>query len=255
MTYTNTKRNYNLTISRLSAKDLVLHPLLSKPIVIPDHVDLRLKPQMPPIYDQGQLGSCSANALCAAFEFDSPNYMGSRLFLYYNERKLENDIADDAGALLSDGVKCLSKYGVCPETEWPYDITKFAVAPPAECYTDARAHHVVAAHNIPNDLASMKKCLAAGFPIVVGVQIYESFESDAVAATGEVSMPLPGEKCLGGHAVCIVGYKDATSQWIMRNSWGLGWGADASGYFYLPYAYLLDPSSASDMWTITSVKK
>ena len=208
---------------------------------------------MPPVYDQGQLGSCTANALCAAFEFDAPNYMGSRLFLYYNERKLENDIADDAGAQLSDGIKCLTKYGVCPETEWPYDISKFAVAPPPQCYKHALSHRVINAHNIPNDMSAMKKCLAAGFPFVVGISIFESFESDAVAATGQVAMPHPGEKSLGGHAVLVSGFDDATQKWLVRNSWSSSWGDN--GYFYLPYAYLLDPAFASDLWTITSVQK
>ena len=78
---------------------------------------------MPPVYDQGQLGSCTANALVGAFEYDAPAFMGSRLFLYYNERRLEQTIPDDNGARLSDGIACLEKYGLCPESEYPYDTT------------------------------------------------------------------------------------------------------------------------------------
>jgi C1A family cysteine protease len=63
---------------------------------LPSQVDLR--PQCPPIYDQGQLGSCTANAIGAAHEFSqmkqglpAPAPFGpSRLFIYYNERAIEH---------------------------------------------------------------------------------------------------------------------------------------------------------------------
>jgi C1A family cysteine protease len=90
-------------------------------------------------------------------------------------------------------------------------------------------------------------------PIVVGIQVYESFESLEVAKTGQVPMPssIPhkNDKCLGGHAVCIVGYDDAHASFIMRNSWGASWGD--KGYFYLPYAYILDQTLTSDLWVLT----
>ena len=206
---------------------------------------------MPPVYDQGQLGSCTANALCAAVQYAVPAVYGSRLFVYYNERKLENDIPDDAGATLTDGVLCLERYGVCMDSDWPYDVSKFATAPPAACYAAAAKHRVAMAYRVPPDAAAMKRVLASGFPFVTGIAVYASFESAAVACTGVVSMPSvsTGETCLGGHAVLCVGYDDARGRWIMRNSWGSRWGD--RGYFYLPYAYLLTPSLASDMWAIT----
>jgi C1A family cysteine protease len=216
----------------------------------PASVDLRAK--MPPVFDQGQLGSCSAQALCAAYQYDVPKVAGSRLFLYYNERKLEGDIPDDNGAFIHDGIACLQKYGVCPESEWPYNIAKFAMAPPAKCYTDALPHKAVAAHNVQNTMAAMKNCLLGGFPFVVGISVYDSFESDQVAMTGIVPMPAADEDCLGGHAVVCVGFNDANQTWLMRNSWGTGWGQ--KGHFTLPYAYLLDSNMCSDLWVITAAK-
>jgi C1A family cysteine protease len=206
------------------------------------------------VYDQGQLSSCTANALCAAVQFDDPTVQGSRLFLYYNERMLEHDIPDDAGAQIYDGVKCLVNYGVCQETEWPYDISKFAVAPPPQCYTDALSHRAISAFNVQQNINAMKTCLVNGFPFVVGIAIYESFETAAVAATGQVPMPKPNEKCLGGHCVYCCGFRDDTQQWILANSWGSLWGG-CNGYFYLDYAYLLSPALTSDLWTITAVSK
>ena len=85
--------------------------------------------------------------------------------------------------------------------------------------------------------------------MVVGIQVYESFESDAVAENGIVSMPTPKENCLGGHAVCIVGYDDTKQWFILRNSWGSQWGD--GGYFYLPYEYITSPFLASDLWILT----
>jgi C1A family cysteine protease len=228
---------------------------ISKPslhLPLPKLVDLRNKFQS--VYDQGTLGSCTANALCGLMGYDDPSLFGSRLFVYYNERKLENDISDDNGASLSDGIKTLQKYGVCSETEWPYDITKFTVTPSSQCYTDALKHKALQVKNIHNDVTSMKNALAQGYPFVVGIVVYPSFETETVAQTGIVPMPDPTlEESIGGHAVVCVGYDDYKKCWIMRNSWGTGWG-DA-GYFYLPYLYLLDSSLASDLWNIISVEK
>jgi C1A family cysteine protease len=88
---------------------------------------------------------------------------------------------------------------------------------------------------------------------VFGFTVYESFEGDAVAKTGEVSMPGPSEKVLGGHAVVAVGYDDSTQRFIVRNSWGPGWGM--GGYFTIPYAYLTDSNLADDFWTVRLVAK
>ena len=97
----------------------------------PTLVDLR--PQCPPVYDQGQIGSCTANAIAAALEFDMMRqqqeaFTPSRLFIYYNERLMEGTVASDAGANIRDGIKSVASVGDCPETLWPYDDTP-ALAP------------------------------------------------------------------------------------------------------------------------------
>jgi C1A family cysteine protease len=94
----------------------------------------------------------------------------------------------------------------------------------------------------------MRSCLAEGFPFVFGFTVYASFESAKVANTGVVPMPVLAEKVLGGHAVLAVGYNDKQKRFLVRNSWGTGWGM--SGYFTIPYAYLTDSNLADDMWTI-----
>jgi hypothetical protein len=250
MSVTPPKHVFNVKVARIPRCNLKLKalPLIRAPL--PAVVDLR--PQLPTVFNQGNLGSCTANALVAAVAYDVPDLIGSRLFLYYNERQLENTIPDDSGALISDGVLSLEKYGLCPETQYPYIIEKFALKPPQECYVEARKHYVMTANNISNDLSSMKNSLASGFPFVVGILVYTTFESDSVAKSGLVPLPQPNEECLGGHAVLICGYDDNKQLWIARNSWGSDWGD--KGYFYLPYAYLTNPELSSDLWNITAFK-
>ena len=225
-------------------------PVMAK---LPAKVDLR--PHCPPIYDQGQLGSCTGNAIAAAVQFDrkkagqTPDFAPSRLFIYYNERVMENTVATDSGAMIRDGIKCVAKLGACPETPlWPYDIAKFAKKPPAKAFTEARKHLGASYSRLLNTLSQLKGCLASGYPFVFGFSVYESFESPEVAKTGIMPMPQSTEKQLGGHAVLAVGYDDTQQRFIIRNSWGTGWGM--KGYFTMPYAYLTDSNLADDIWTI-----
>ena len=230
-------------------------PLLA-PAVLPRSVDLR--PHCPPVYDQGRLGSCTANGIGAALQFErmkqqlSPNFIPSRLFIYYNERVMEHTVDSDSGAQIRDGIKSVVKQGVCPEAEWPYVPAKFTRRPPRTAYTDALAHQVTSYRRVQQTLTAMKQCLALGFPFVFGFSVYESFESPNVAHTGQVPMPGKDEQLLGGHAVMAVGYDDGTERFIVRNSWGPAWGA--AGYCFMPYAYLTDSDLASDLWTIRLVE-
>jgi C1A family cysteine protease len=215
---------------------------------LPSVVDLR--PGMPPVYDQGQLGSCTANALVGIFQYDDPKFYGSRLFLYYNERVIEHDVGIDAGAQLSDGILSLEKNGVCSETTWPYDTAKFTEKPPVAAYSEALKHKALVVQHIPPLESTVKQVLAKGKPFVVGIQVYSEFESAEVAKTGIVPMPSPTSELLGGHAVVVCGYDHAKQHFICRNSWSESWGD--KGYFYLPYPYILNLQLglSSDMWAI-----
>jgi C1A family cysteine protease len=255
------KRAYNLSISRIP-KEKVDRLIITAPHDQYKNVmrssknkakkvDLRKK--FPPPFQQGELGSCTANAICGVITYDNPKFFGSRLFLYYNERLLENTTQEDAGAMLSDGIDTLKKHGICDEKDWKYDVSKFAVKPPEKCYQDALSHQALCVKNIENNITEMKNALGQGYPFVVGITIFESFEGDEVARTGMVSMPRTDEECYGGHAVVCVGYDDDKKLWIMRNSWGTGWGD--KGYFYLPYDYLLSDDLATDLWCITKMEK
>jgi len=228
---------------------------------LPRKIDLTRK--CPEIYDQGAIGSCTANAISGAIEFDQMKqqlpevFTPSRLFIYYNERAMENTINEDSGAMIRDGIKSVAKEGACPETMWPYDPTPFppnphlTKKPSRRCYQEALRHTAVEYQRLPRNISQMKGCLASGYPFVFGFTVYESFESDEVADTGKVPMPSLSEHVLGGHAVLAVGYGDKEGRFQMRNSWGTDWGSN--GYFTMPYAYLLDDNLSDDFWKITLV--
>ena len=222
---------------------------------LPAKADLRA--QCPPIYDQSQLGSCTANAIAGAIEFDRlkqnlADFTPSRLFIYYNERVIEHSVDSDSGAQIRDGIKSINKQGDCPETEWPYVTAKFKTRPPKKCYADALKYKVDSYQRVTQSMSQLKGCLASGWPFVFGFSVYESFERATVAKTGHASLPKSGEAVIGGHAVVGVGYDDTKQWFVVRNSWGGKWGM--AGCFTLPYAYLTDENLASDFWTIRVVQ-
>ena len=200
--------------------------------------------------------NCTANALNAAYQFEEmkqgkENFMPSRLFVYYNERAIEGTIDEDAGAAIRDGIKTLVKDGVCPESMWVYNESKFAVKPTQDCYDAALNNQVLKYLSVSNTVQSVKECLAEGYPVVFGFNVYESFMSREVSETGMAQMPSRNEQQNGGHAIMAVGYDDSKEALIIRNSWGSSWGLN--GYFYMPYGYITNGLSA-DFWIIRLVE-
>jgi C1A family cysteine protease len=226
-----------------------------KPVKSPASTDLTSK--CPPVYDQGELGSCTANAWCALYWFIEllqklPGYDPSRLAFYYDERVKEGSVNQDSGAQLRTGAKVAAQIGCGHDSLDPYVVKNFRKKPTSAYYTDAKKHQALAYYRVNQTLDEMRACLAAGFPFVLGFSVYESFETDAVAKTGVVPMPKPTESLLGGHAVLAVGYDDKSKRFIVRNSWGTAWGM--KGYFTMPYDYLVDDDLSADFWTIRLVE-
>lgn len=236
-----------------SDKDIKLS--FSQPVPLPLAVDLRI--MCPAVYDQLQIGSCTGNAIAAAYEYDLifqglPLWRPSRLFIYYNERVIEGTTSVDAGASIKDGLASLNKVGVCTENTWIYDEDLVTVKPSVMAYDEAATRKIFNYKNIPDgDFYLMKQTLANKKPFVFGFTVYDSFESDEVARTGIMPASYNSGKVLGGHAVMCVGYDDAKGWVIVRNSWGSGWGDN--GYFYMPYSYIQNSNLCSDIWVINHI--
>jgi C1A family cysteine protease len=235
-------------------RDLKLIHSAEKVAARPKSADLTM--HMPPVYDQGQVGSCTANASGAAFEYDAmvqgiPFWTPSRLFIYWNARNLEGTTSQDAGAQIRDVVAGLVKWGTPEETEWPYDQTKWMDEPPAQCYTDAAKNRVLRYLAVNQTVDDICTTVAGGKPVIFGFSVYSYFESEQMAQTGILKMPTTSDSLLGGHATLVVGYDDDDQQMIVRNSWGPNWGQ--KGYFRMPYPYIEDPNLADDFWVLETV--
>jgi C1A family cysteine protease len=229
-------------------------------IVLPRLVDIR--PNCPPVYDQGKLGSCTANAgcTCRAMLLQDQQVSLSRMFLYYMGRAIEGTAGKDEGASLRDTCKSIHKAGVCEEKYMPYNPEKYMFPPSRAAILNAKNYRI-SAYKALSSLDEIKQNIAfRQQPVLLGMDVYESFESDAVAKTGIMPMPRKSEKKLGGHAVLVVGYKDMTIHrgmcgryrlkpgcLIVRNSWGDQWGD--KGYFYMPFDYVT-PDYTYDYWII-----
>lgn len=216
---------------------------------------------MPPVYDQGQLGSCTANAIAGAFEFDlikegHKDFIPSRLFIYYNERFIEHSVTTDSGASLRDGMKTINTDGVCDELIWPYNIHKFTIKPSEEAYNDASKNKSIEYYSIEPVVAEVKQAIADGFPVIFGFSVPQSFESMEMAQTGIMNMPHLLEPNIGGHAVLACGYDDNMEHnglkgfILVRNSWGTTWGQ--KGYFWMPYAFF-NNKHCDDCWVLKRV--
>jgi C1A family cysteine protease len=249
-----TKRKYSWIPDLPDHRDL--HYSVAPPVQgLPPLVDLR--PGCPAVYDQGSLGSCTGNAIAADCEFDmikqgQKAFTPSRLGIYYLERRLEGTINQDAGAMIRDGIKVVAKYGVWSEKLQPYIITNFKKAPTKVMLQEGIKHQALTYERLDGSLNQIKTRLATGFPFAFGFTVYPEFESQEVAKSGIVPLPVGSEAPLGGHAVLCVGYDDTKQCVIVRNSWGSNWGLN--GYFYMPYSYITNSNLATDMWAITRME-
>jgi C1A family cysteine protease len=180
-------------------------------------------------------------------------YQPSRLFLYYFTRFLEDTVEEDSGANLKDLMKTVMVFGCPSEEDLPYDITKFTEKPPLEIVKKAREHlDNFDYFSVKQDLNVMKQVLADGFPIIIGIVLFESFFYDETMKTGIVPIPKVTESISGGHAILIVKYDDDTNCFTIQNSWGSDVGQ--SGYFDIPYEYILNENLGQDYWHLRKFK-
>lgn len=233
---------------------------------VPAKVDLWDDNIVPPIWNQLQLGSCTAHGSLRAWLIEAAKQgvsapMLSRLMQYYDSRAVEGTTSTDAGAQVRDSIKVLALNGCAPETDWPYDISKFAEKPPAQAYTDAQKYMSVKyqAVTLGGPGAPMRTALSRKLAIVFGFVVTDQFEDGSWdPATQVLPLPRAGDGVLGGHCVAITGYdyslKDfPVPYFICDNSWDKTWGWN--GRFRMASSWFTPARGlASDFWVIQNVK-
>ena len=261
-------------LTAMANKDKSSRYLLStKKEALPERLHLGDTGLMPPIEDQRQIGSCTANAMIGLMEYLIRAAGGrpldlSRLFLYKMTRRLLG-WTGDTGAYIRTTIKAMRLFGVPPESDWPYELERLDREPDSYHYAYAQNFRALTYARLDGygdipagftsrgeaTLDALKRTLADGHPVAFGFPVYSSI-SDMGA---DFVIPLPKSKqsdtVIGGHAVLAVGYDDAVKvvgqndpgAVIVRNSWGIEWGDQ--GYGYLPYWYVTQ-ELAVDWWTI-----
>jgi C1A family cysteine protease len=231
---------------------------------IPSSPQHDLRQYVTGIYAQGDLRSCTANAVCAAYRMDlkkesmtggsgvDPVFDPSRLFLYYNTRRIEGHVLKDSGASIRDTVKSINAVGVCKEVTWPYLETLFNQKPPPTAYKEANGNIVYIYEQLDLDVNQFRACLKDNCPFVFGFNVFESF-GDTRSNGGRMPLPETNEAKVGEHAVVAVGYDDRSRHFTILNSGGEDWGD--KGYFYMPYEFISNPKWCHDFWKITFVKQ
>lgn len=224
---------------------------------VPDRVDLR--PYCTKVEDQGQIGSCTANAAVGALEFHYKRRDGvspdlSRMFVYFNARRLRGQVFMDTGAQIREAMASLLAFGACREELWPYDPMLFALEPPPQAYAEAATHEAVQYARV-DGVPGTIQALAQGLPVVFGTAIPRRCYDEA-ASTGllpEATRDELDHPRQGGHSMLIVGYDNASRTFLARNSWGEGWGD--RGYCRVPYRLMEACSPPEEFWVVAALEQ
>ena len=217
-----------------------------------------------PMVSQKDAGACVGHgtercARFARFKNGLLDWPGSRLYTYYNARRLEGETAVDNGAQIRDGIKGIVKWGISHEILWPYDTAKVTLEPTARAYKDGELNQAIRYQRVPQTPDSIRGVLTAGWPIIFGQTLYESFESDAVTRTGIVPVPASNESVVGRHCMVLWGHQTSTELYKVANSW---WDEDDNadpmwgdrGFCFMPFELIHNPDITCDLWAITGVE-
>lgn len=209
-----------------------------------------------PVFDQGNRGTCVANAVCALLDYRM-DFENSRQLLYHQckhvdgMKHLEGTTIEAPFTVMTK--QSLVDIGNVQESIWRYNPhigrTVHQGPPPEKAYHTQRIFSDIPAVFIGQidkvqDIKILLNLNVNGktCPVVIGVPLYESFFGLSTHETGWVTLPIPGEAIVGYHAMIVVGYDDDRQLFLVRNSWGPHW-ADQNdrgykGHAWIPYDYI-----------------
>lgn len=213
----------------------------------------------PPRMSQYSEGSCVWHSVTTAMRYNwinngQPDIPLSRNQGYYDTRKREGTTASDAGCQIHNAINVAIEVGVCREELWPYDLTRWMEAPPDSVYADAIKHQGLEKMSVDVDPLAIRTALYIGKPVIIGISVFPSFESDHTATTGLVQMPGSAERVLSAHSMII--FKRSAAGFHARNWWEeydqdgsvvVPWGM--GGDCIIPEAYFT-PEYAADLWVL-----
>jgi C1A family cysteine protease len=250
-------------------------------------VNLRADPRYQSFFDdyyqQGQTGSCVANATAACYHFELRKHnalngvpgeamVPSRLFIYYNARAVLSCQTIDKGCFIRHAFRSLAKYGVCPEACWSYDELRKNDKPPDACFKEALSHKLsiyqrLDVHRNPRGpdptldmdadgdivLDSVRCCLTDGHPVVfsftwkIGDAVWDKNGHDGMWQIRPLTKARHAKVSLPktAHAVMAVGYDDILECVLCQNSMEV-----SKGLFWIPYAWINDFYATGDFWTM-----
>jgi hypothetical protein len=209
-----------------SPKDYAAVPNVSS---LPPRADLR--PGCSPVEDQGRIGSCTANAIVGAIEYkrrkDGRQDDLSRMFVYFNGRKMSGSESQDCGLRISHGMAAFMAFGAPPESAWPYDPARANTMPDGAAYAAAGPNADVEYARL-NGIEHIKGALARQQPVVFAISLpahrwEEAGKSGVIPALSDSELA-PVLTQHGQHSMLLVGYDTDQNIFHVRNSWGTGWG-------------------------------
>ncbi len=200
---------------------------------LPETLDLRSKLQ--PVRDQGIYPTCVAFAASCVKEYQEFEDFGLRenmspQFIYNARVNYPND-----GMWGSDAVAILQTYGCPLERDFPYAAQRSNYSDIPATVKEKAKNFVVEKYAYINNTLAMKSALATNGVCIISLPVFNYDLWFWRQAT-------PDDVGIGGHCVAVVGYtKDS---FILRNSWGIGWGD--KGYTYMPFSEF---GAAWEAWT------
>ena len=205
-------------------------------------------------HNQRSTSTCVAQSTCKALEIKRIMEKGhdahvdlSRLAIYWFARNLmlPKETNVDEGTYISHAFDAMRRFGVPPESDWPWDPSKIFDGPSWAAMRKAYVSKIDSFYKIYSSgqkrIDMVADALQSGNPVVYGCNVDSSWFR--YGKSSSPLMPVSRDDRSGRHATVLVGIKDGL--FIGENSWGSHWGDD--GFYYMDPSVIAH-SDSRDFW-------